>query len=184
VGVVPRVARLLLLFSPGRFGRLARVFFRAGNATAAERNGEKKTAKRKKNARSPTLFLSEKQPPPPPKQTNKQTNKQNSSIAVHPTLPYLITCSDDMLAKLWDWDRGFSCAQVREKGRLLFFPCFSPRLVCVGVVLLEGGQGRTCARVCVEHMGGEKPLVLVSVARSHTKRLPSKQDDDPGKKNE
>lgn len=27
------------------------------------------------------------------------------SIAVHPTLPYLLTCSDDMLIKLWDWDK-------------------------------------------------------------------------------
>lgn len=32
------------------------------------------------------------------------------SIAVHPTLPYLLTSSDDMLIKLWDWDkvRGFT----------------------------------------------------------------------------
>lgn len=27
------------------------------------------------------------------------------SIAVHPTLPYLLTSSDDMLIKLWDWDK-------------------------------------------------------------------------------
>lgn len=27
------------------------------------------------------------------------------SIAVHPTQPYLLTCSDDMLIKLWDWDK-------------------------------------------------------------------------------
>jgi coatomer subunit beta' len=26
-------------------------------------------------------------------------------VAVHPTLPYLVTCSDDMLIKLWDWDK-------------------------------------------------------------------------------
>lgn len=26
-------------------------------------------------------------------------------IAVHPTLPYILTCSDDMLIKLWDWDK-------------------------------------------------------------------------------
>lgn len=28
----------------------------------------------------------------------------NRSIAVHPTLSYLLTSSDDMLIKLWDWD--------------------------------------------------------------------------------
>ena len=27
------------------------------------------------------------------------------SITVHPTLPYLLTSSDDMLIKLWDWDK-------------------------------------------------------------------------------
>jgi hypothetical protein len=33
-------------------------------------------------------------------------------IAVHPTLPYVLTCSDDMLIKLWDWDKGWQCTQV------------------------------------------------------------------------
>lgn len=36
------------------------------------------------------------------------------SIAVHPTLPYLLTSSDDMLIKLWDWDKGWACVQVFE----------------------------------------------------------------------
>lgn len=31
------------------------------------------------------------------------------SIAVHPTQPYLLTCSDDMLIKLWDWDKVRQC---------------------------------------------------------------------------
>ena len=34
------------------------------------------------------------------------------SIAVHPTQPYLLTCSDDMLIKLWDWDKVCSCTQL------------------------------------------------------------------------
>ena len=25
---------------------------------------------------------------------------------MHPTLPYLLTSSDDMLIKLWDWDKA------------------------------------------------------------------------------
>ena len=34
------------------------------------------------------------------------------SIAVHPTQPYLLTCSDDMLIKLWDWDKVTSIWRV------------------------------------------------------------------------
>jgi WD40 repeat protein len=26
-------------------------------------------------------------------------------VSVHPTMPYILTCSDDMLIKLWDWDK-------------------------------------------------------------------------------
>ncbi|KAM9853533.1 uncharacterized protein ACBR49_004342 [Aulostomus maculatus] len=36
------------------------------------------------------------------------------SIAVHPTQPYILTCSDDTLIKLWDWDRKWTCSQVFE----------------------------------------------------------------------
>lgn len=28
------------------------------------------------------------------------------SLAVHPTLPYVLSASDDMTIKLWDWDKG------------------------------------------------------------------------------
>lgn len=34
------------------------------------------------------------------------------SIAVHPTLPLFLTAADDMLIKLWDWDKGFRNVQV------------------------------------------------------------------------
>ena len=36
------------------------------------------------------------------------------SLAVHPTLPYLLSSSDDMLIKLWDWERGWECISVFE----------------------------------------------------------------------
>jgi WD40 repeat protein len=36
------------------------------------------------------------------------------SIAVHPSLPFLLTSSDDMLIKLWDWDKAWACVQVFE----------------------------------------------------------------------
>ncbi|XP_068173857.1 coatomer subunit beta'-like [Antennarius striatus] len=35
-------------------------------------------------------------------------------LAVHPTAPYVLSCSDDMLVKLWDWDRKWACTQVFE----------------------------------------------------------------------
>ncbi|KAF7654081.1 hypothetical protein LDENG_00074710 [Lucifuga dentata] len=35
-------------------------------------------------------------------------------IAVHPIQPYILTSSDDMLIKLWDWDRKWACCQVFE----------------------------------------------------------------------
>lgn len=36
------------------------------------------------------------------------------SLAVHPTLPYVLSSSDDMFIKLWDWDKGWTCKQVFE----------------------------------------------------------------------
>merc|ERR550532_467738 len=36
------------------------------------------------------------------------------SIAVHPTQPFLLTSSDDMLIKLWNWDKSWACQQVFE----------------------------------------------------------------------
>lgn len=34
-------------------------------------------------------------------------------IAVHPTLPYVLSGSDDMTIRLWDWDKNWKCMQVR-----------------------------------------------------------------------
>ncbi|CRL18466.1 Cytochrome cd1-nitrite reductase-like, C-terminal haem d1 [Penicillium camemberti] len=36
------------------------------------------------------------------------------SIAVHPTQPFVLTASDDMTIKLWDWEKGWKCVQVFE----------------------------------------------------------------------
>ncbi len=35
-------------------------------------------------------------------------------IEVHPNRPYLLSCSDDMSIKMWDWDKNFDCVQVFE----------------------------------------------------------------------
>ena len=37
------------------------------------------------------------------------------SIAVHPTLPYIITSSDDMTIKLWDWEKRWENVQVNQQ---------------------------------------------------------------------
>jgi coatomer subunit beta' len=36
------------------------------------------------------------------------------NMAVHPTLPYLLTSSDDMTIRLWDWDKDWACIQTFE----------------------------------------------------------------------
>lgn len=35
-------------------------------------------------------------------------------VAVHPTQPFVLSSSDDMLIKLWDWDKGWMCTQIFE----------------------------------------------------------------------
>lgn len=36
------------------------------------------------------------------------------AIAVHPNQPYLVSSSDDMMIKVWDWDKQWQCSQVLE----------------------------------------------------------------------
>ena len=36
------------------------------------------------------------------------------AIAVHPTHPFVLTASDDMTIKLWDWDRGWKCMRTYQ----------------------------------------------------------------------
>jgi coatomer subunit beta' len=35
-------------------------------------------------------------------------------LDVHPSLPYVLSCSDDMSIKLWDWNKDFDCTQFFE----------------------------------------------------------------------
>ena len=34
-------------------------------------------------------------------------------LAVHPTQPLLLSGSDDMTIRLWDWEKGWKCVQVK-----------------------------------------------------------------------
>lgn len=36
------------------------------------------------------------------------------AIAVHPTLPFVLTASDDMTIRLWDWEKSWKCVQTFE----------------------------------------------------------------------
>jgi len=36
------------------------------------------------------------------------------SLAVHPSLPYVLSSSDDMFIKLWSWEKDWECIQVFE----------------------------------------------------------------------
>ncbi|XVE88942.1 hypothetical protein DITRI_Ditri19aG0110200 [Diplodiscus trichospermus] len=36
------------------------------------------------------------------------------SLAIHPTLPYVLSSSDDKLIKLWDWEKAWICSRVFE----------------------------------------------------------------------
>ena len=36
------------------------------------------------------------------------------AFAVHPTRPYLLSSSDDMTVRLWDWERGWKCVTTYE----------------------------------------------------------------------
>ena len=60
-------------------------------------------------------------------------------VAAHPTAPLLLTCSDDMLIKLWDWERGWACAQVFE-GHSHYV--MQVRCVCVWGRFVGGLWGR------------------------------------------
>ena len=35
-------------------------------------------------------------------------------IAVHPTQPYILSSSDDMTIKLWDWDKKWTVRGVKR----------------------------------------------------------------------
>eukprot|EP00520_Triparma_pacifica_P000280 CAMPEP_0118664034 /NCGR_PEP_ID=MMETSP0785-20121206/17778_1 /TAXON_ID=91992 /ORGANISM="Bolidomonas pacifica, Strain CCMP 1866" /LENGTH=1017 /DNA_ID=CAMNT_0006557875 /DNA_START=18 /DNA_END=3071 /DNA_ORIENTATION=- len=50
------------------------------------------------------------------------------TVEVHPTLPYIISSSDDMSVKLWDWDKNFANTQIFEGHNHYVMMCkFNPK---------------------------------------------------------
>ena len=50
------------------------------------------------------------------------------SVAVHPTLPYLLSASDDMVIKLWDWEKAWECTQMfKGHAHYVMQVAFSPK---------------------------------------------------------
>ena len=49
-------------------------------------------------------------------------------IEIHPSRPFMLSSSDDMLIKLWDWENGWQCTQVFEgHAHYVMQVCFNPK---------------------------------------------------------
>ncbi|KAK6912098.1 WD40 repeat, partial [Dillenia turbinata] len=49
-------------------------------------------------------------------------------LAVHPTLPYVLSASDDNLIKLWDWEKDWKCIQTfKGHSHYVMQVAFKPR---------------------------------------------------------
>lgn len=65
------------------------------------------------------------------------------SLAVHPTQPIVLSCGDDMLIKMWDWDKKWQCVQVRNT----CFLCLNVLSLCLFFeVLFYRPSSRAIAR--------------------------------------
>ncbi|KAK6264039.1 hypothetical protein QUC31_012162, partial [Theobroma cacao] len=50
------------------------------------------------------------------------------SLAIHPTLPFILSSSDDKLIKLWDWEKGWICSRIFEgHGHYVMQVAFNPK---------------------------------------------------------
>ncbi|CAK4617062.1 hypothetical protein LEN26_014692 [Aphanomyces euteiches] len=49
-------------------------------------------------------------------------------LEVHPILPIVLSCADDMTVKMWDWDKNWLCTQVFEgHGHYVMMAKFNPK---------------------------------------------------------
>ena len=65
-------------------------------------------------------------------------------LAVHPSQPYLLSCSDDMTIRMWDWEQDWTCRQVFEgHSHYVMDVCFvGGKMTCVTVE--SGAEESVC----------------------------------------
>jgi WD40 repeat protein len=50
-------------------------------------------------------------------------------VAIHPSQPFILSSSDDMLIKLWDWDKNWQCTRTFEgHSHYVMKICFNPKV--------------------------------------------------------
>lgn len=109
-------------------------------------------------------------------------------VAVHPTQPYILSCSDDMKIKLWSWDKGFQCVRVFEgHSHYVMHVTFNPKdantfaSASLDRTVKVWGLGSSTPNFTLEghedgvnsvdyYMGGDKPF-LVSGADDRTVKV-------------
>lgn len=51
------------------------------------------------------------------------------SVAIHPSQPFVISSSDDMQIKLWDWEKNWQCTRTFEgHSHYVMQVCFNPKV--------------------------------------------------------
>lgn len=48
-------------------------------------------------------------------------------LVVHPTLPYVLSCSDDNLIKLWNWDKNWESTIMEGHTYFVMQLCINPK---------------------------------------------------------
>ena len=105
------------------------------------------------------------------------------SIAVHPTQPFVLSSSDDMTVKLWDWEKKWQCTQSFEahthyvmcvtfnpKDTNTFASCSLDRSIKVWQIgasepnyTLEGHEKGVNVVECVHYLGTSLSLIHMLV---------------------
>lgn len=49
------------------------------------------------------------------------------ALAVHPSLPYLFSSSDDFSIKMWDWDKNWDCTKFEGHTHFVMGLCINPK---------------------------------------------------------
>lgn len=65
------------------------------------------------------------------------------SIAVHPSLPYLLTSADDMSIKMWDWDQNWNLIRYDFESALRTCLCTLRGITRTDVALEPSRDTRT-----------------------------------------